>query len=310
MSQLIKSAKIYTTHLPEWSTLAANLSECKIEPLKEGTPQTRAMGFVAVDEEDPNKVLRVFQGGMQFRFRMDEKVIPNKVLKAEVRVAIERIKQETGRKPGRKERIEIRDSVKDELACKAFVTSTEVDAFYDPANHWLIIATTQQKVCDALVSHLVYACESVKMETIYVSDVAMGLTTRLKNWLAQQADEAFEGEVFGDLETAGTVELQQDKRRLRVKMDTLAQAELGLKTAMNQGFTVKSIGLTTESGTHFTLTDVFDLRSVVFPNKVEAEEGAEDPWMAQAILEMGEMSALIAKLTEMFSAKEASDAAA
>ena len=65
MSQLIKSAKIYTTHLPEWSTLAANLSECKIEPLKEGTPQTRAMGFVPVDDEDPNKVLRVFQGGMQ-----------------------------------------------------------------------------------------------------------------------------------------------------------------------------------------------------------------------------------------------------
>lgn len=304
MNQLIKSAKIYTTHLPEWSALAVNLSESKIEPLKEGTPQTRAMGFVAVDEEDPNKVLRVFQGGMQFRFRMDEKVIPSKVLKAEIRAAVERIKQETGRKPGRKERIEIRDSVKDELACKAFVTSTEVDAFYDPDNHWLIIATTQQKICDNLVSCLVYACESVKMETIYVSDVAMGLTTRLKNWLAQQADEAFEGEVFGDLETAGTVELQQDKRRLRVKMDTLAQAELGLKTAMSQGFTVKSIGLTTESGTHFTLTDVFDLRSIVFPNKVEAEEGAEDPWMAQAILEMGEMSTLIARLVEMFSAKE------
>ena len=304
MSQLIKSAKIYTTHLPEWSTLAANLSECKIEPLKEGTPQTRAMGFVAVDEEDPNKVLRVFQGGMQFRFRMDEKVIPNKVLKIEVKAAIERIKQETGRKPGRKERVEIRETVKDELACKAFVTSTEVDAFYDPENHWLIIATTQQKVCDALMNHLVYACESVKTETIHVSDVAMGLTTRLKNWLANEVGESVEGEAFGDFETAGTVELQQDKRRLRVKMDTLAQAELGLKTAMNQGFTVKSITLTTESGTHFTLTDVFDLRGIVFPNKVEAEEGDESPWMAQAILEMGEMSSLIAKLIEMFSVKE------
>jgi len=307
MSQLIKSAKIYTTHLPEWATLAVNLSECTIEPLQEGTPQIRSMGFVPVDDEDSNKVLRVFQGGMQFRFRMDEKVIPSKVLKAEIRVAVERIEQETGRKPGRKELIEIRETVKDELACKAFVTSTEVDAFYDPDNHWLIIATTQQKICDALVSALVYACESVKMETIYVSDVAMGLTTRLKNWLAQQADEAFEGEVFGDLETAGTVELQQDKRRLRVKMDTLAQAKLGLKTAMNQGLTVKSIALTTESGTHFTLTDVFDLRGIVFPNKVEAEEVDEGPWMAQAILEMGEMSALIAKLIEMFSTKEASN---
>jgi recombination associated protein RdgC len=301
MTQLIKAISVYTAHLPELEVLANALAGSIFQPIEPNTAIRSSVGFVAFENDH---IVRSFPGGLAFRLRCDNKLIPGKVIKAAVAEKVALIKEETGRKPGKKERKELKEVVIEELALQAFVNSTVVEIYYNPETNWLVIPTTQRKLADAAISALVYACESVKTETIHVSDVAMGLTTRLEQFLKGE-----EG-AFGVFDPCGTVELAQDDRRLRVKMATLNQAAEGLQVALTQGFRVKQATLSHNGTTEFTLTDDLKVKGLAFSTKPTAEEADEheDPWVPQVTLEFAETCAVMKDLIAMFSPKETPDA--
>lgn len=297
MKQLIKSATVYNAVLPPEANLREHLSTSQfVEPM---SLQAKSIGFVA--REGADSLVEGFPGGLSFTVRIDQKLIPGSVVNAELAKQVKLLEQTTGRKPGKKERTEIKQDIIAEITPRALVVTTLLTCFHHTDTNMLIIPTTNKKLAGSIVSELVNAVGSVKTTTIHVSNVKRGLTTRLKAWLAGDDD------VFSGLLPRGEVALEQDERKVTVKMGELMATQQGLSEALAAGFEVKALGLEFSAGTELKLTDDFQLRTIAFAHP--PVEGDDDLFAAEAALEVQELADVVTFLCEMFGYTEEEAAA-
>lgn len=294
--KLIKAAITYKATIPtDVDALIAHLEEKQFTEC--GELQLRSTGFVPVIEG--GALVERFAGGLAFRVRIDDKIIPSAAVKAEVEKRAKAIEAQTGRKPGRKERAEIKEVVLLDLARRALVkTTASVTCFYEVATGYLIVATSSGKVSDHCVSLLISAVGSVKTETLHVSDAKHGLTTRLKEWLADD-------EGFGDFQPCDEVALVNEGRKVSVKMSSLQQAHSGLTEALLSGFSVKSIGFH-HGSVDFRLTDDFQLKRIHFVTE-DLQHEDDNWWSGEAAVSVKAVSDIISQLVEMLSYKAEQD---
>lgn len=291
MKQLIKAAIVYSAELPADEHLEQHLKENAFTEMT--SLQLRSAGFAAFDS---GLYTAPFPGGVAFKVRVDEKIIPASALHQEVeRMALETLRM-TGRKPGKKERKELKDAALLSLAVRAFSRTSIITCFYERATQYLIVPTTSKKLSDTINSTLVHAVASMKTTTINVSGIKHGLTARMAKWL-ENDDEA-----FGEFNPSGDASLAIEKRRITVKMGHLLTAKEGLQEAISKGFQVTSLGFChTDTGVEFRLTDAFHFKGVVFLT----EPGEADDWFAaQAAIEVAEFSKVITELCNMMAYQE------
>lgn len=300
MTQLIKATRIFNAALPSAEAMRGHLvNEAFAEPL---ATQLATCGFVPMEQ---GTYVTEFPGGYAFRFRIAQKVLPGSVIKQAVADECAKIEADTGRKPGKNEKREIKENIIEDLAQQAFVRYTDVIAYFRQETNHLFVPTLSKAVGDKLMTKLVAAVESVKTETIHVSNVTQGLTARLKKWLNDGDDDA-----FGEFYPVNDVELEQEERSVRVKMSNLSQARGTLNSSLGQGFSVNAIGLSLD-GDEFKLTDDFKLRSINLRDpeqeeQLEEEQLEEAPtFEAQVGIEVDRIGLIVDQLVEMFSYKEA-----
>lgn len=291
--KLIKNAIIYKAELPAAHLLSDHLAERLFsdpQPTEAGS-----LGFIKRGEN----LVDVYPGGLAFTVRMADKIIPAAAVKAEVEKRAKALAESTGRiKVPKSIRREIADEVTLEFRLKALVKVTEVTAFYNLQTRHLIVATSRQKVADSVTSLLVHAVGSVKTETINVSSLKHGLTTRIGAWLAGNDDDA-----FGDFNPIGEIALSMDGQKVSVKVMSLENAKQGLTEALSSGMTVDSVRLCSHSELTFKMTSDFHLKSIDFPSSDDSVE-AEDMWLHEASVQVVHVSGLITALEELFSYKE------
>lgn len=294
MKQLIKSATIFCAELPSADALRGHFLEDVFADVL--SLQAAGIGFVPRTDtfvmENGANLVEEFTGGVAFTVRVDQKIIPGSVVKAEVDRRSKLLERERGRKPGKKERAEMKLEVIDGFMPHALVRSTLITCYHHTLMNYLIIPTTNKKLAQQVVSLLVNSVGSVKTTTINVADVKGGLTKRLKDWLDGDVD------AFGGLDPVAEVVLEQDDRKVSVRMGDLTSAGDALKEALASRFTVKSLGLSFEGGTALKLTDDFHLRGIWIANPIE--DGDDDSFEAQATLELSELIDAITFLCEMF----------
>lgn len=299
MKQLIKSASVYKAELPNADALRAHLAE---KPFAECEPtQTVSVGFVPINEQD---LVVEFPGGLAFGVRIDTKIIPTSAIQKETRRLTERFEQLEGRKPKKLERLDLKDAALLSLAKTAFVKTALIRVFYHRDTGYLIVPTTSAKLCDIVTSQLVQAVGSVKTETIHVSNVKHGLTTRLRNWLGHQTGEFSDGEGFGAFHPCGEVAMAQEKRKITIKMGGLESAQSAITEAFAGAFEVTSLGLTYNGQTEFRLTHDFKFKGLGFADTPDPDN--EDPYglAVTAALEVSALADVVTELCTMLAYKE------
>ena len=284
MKQLIKAAIVYVAQLPSADALAEHLAEMAFTELQ--PTQTRSVGFVA---PSMGGLVTEFPGGLAFRVRIDEKIIPASAVQKEVAKRAEAWEL-TGQKAGKKVRQDLKDDVLLDFAKTAFARTSAITCFYERETNYLIVPTTGRRLSDMITSALVGAVGSVKTETINVSNVKHGLTKRLTDWLGGEDSS------FGPFDPCGEAALAQEKRKVTVKMGGLQAASSGLKEALAGGFEVTSLGFTHDGQTEFRLTHDFHLRGIEFSHPPTEED---DLFIAEAALEVSAVSAIVAELCDM-----------
>ncbi|WP_174864131.1 recombination-associated protein RdgC [Comamonas jiangduensis] len=289
MKQIIKSATVYKADFGIKQEALADKLQASV--FQECPPtRMRSWGFVPVADGD--HLVLPFKNGFAFRVRIDEKQIPASVINQKVNEAAERIKELDNRTPGKKERAEIKDEVLMELAKQAFPRTAIITCFYQQTTGYLIVPTTSKKLADIIVTSLVHAAGSVKTETIHVSDVKHGLTTRLQAW-ANGNDDA-----FGVFQPCAEAALKQGERKINIKMGSLRGAETGIKEALAASFEVMSMGFTHDGETEFRLTHDFKLKGIECSH-TDSEDEEEVSFYSQATLEVDAVSSIITDLVEM-----------
>lgn len=293
MKQLIKSATVFNAVLPPAAELALLLEE---SPFTEALSlETKAIGFVA--REDAGPTVEEFPGGLAFTVRYDEKIIPPSIVRSELAKVCKSIEQAEGRKPGNKERKELKHGVMDDLAQVALVRTKIVTCFYHVASNYLVVPTTSKKLSQAIISALIHAVGSVKTTTINVS-IRKGTTERMRRWLEDDDSVAFE-----PLFPRGEVVLNaEDNQRLTAKMEELESAREGLVEALRRGFTVKSVGFAMDNGVTFKVNDEFQIQAIAIPQGPDGEI-EDEPFAAQAAIELAEVHDIVKVLCEMYDYK-------
>lgn len=291
MTQLIKATRIFTAALPSAEALRGHLaSEAFAEP---GAFALASYGFVPMDQ---GTFVTEFPGGYAFKFRYAQKVIPGSIIKQAMADAVREIENETGRKPGKKEKAEIKERIITEFSAQAFVRTTDVICYFRSATNHLLVPTLSKTIGDRLMTKLVFAVESLKTETIHVSNVTQGLTARLKKWLDDEDNS------FGEFYPVNEVDLEQEHRSVRVKMAALQSARATMESSLDQQFSVSAIGLSLGVD-EFKFTHDFKLRAIKLadPDEVSNEETEGEPgFEAQAAIEVDRIGLIVDALVEMF----------
>ncbi len=290
--KLIKNARVFKAVLPSASALEKHLAEKGFtEPL---LAEAGSIGFI---ERDGFGWVTPFHGGLAFAVRIDEKIVPVGAINTALAKRVKEIEEREGIKVGKKFRAELKNDVIVDLRCKALVKTAIITCFYDTKNNYLIVPTTSSAIAGRITGLLVQAVGSVKTETIHVSDVKQGLTTRMKAWLDD--DES----AFESFTPSGQVALALNGQRLTVKMTSLESASEGLQNAFTAGFEVKSIRLFDGESASFVMSSDFAFSSIEFP-ALAYEEHVEDQWQHEASVQVLSFSSIITKLCAMFAYKE------
>lgn len=301
---MIKNAFVYRADLPtDLVVLHNHLAEVPHHEPASNVDGTH--GFVPPFGQSCTLVGK-FNGGLAFSLRVDTKLMPSSAINAEVKKRVAALLQTTGQTRMSKDaRAEIKDMVRAEFCAKAIVTTSVVNVFYHPESRFLVVATASKRLADLTTTALVRAVGRMKTETINVSSVKMGLTTRLKEWLPQVDAEGdiLEGDAgaFGEFEPTGEVTMANSERhKLTIKADTLAAGEEAIKEAMKRGYGVTSMGLA-HGCVKFRLTSDFYLRGIDIPRE---EHPVGNDWEHEAAWEMTNVVAVMADLCEMFAYQE------
>lgn len=291
--KLIKNAIVYKAILPNADLLRLHLAEA---PLGEMTSlSVNNSGFVPNDTT--KELVTEFPGGLSFDFRYDEKIIPASMVKTEVKKRSAEIEEAQGYRPGRKQMREIRENILAGLAAVALVRTTAVTCFYDTENQFLIVPVSSRTMADRTISKLIHAVGSVETRTINISDIKLGLTTRLKAWLEGEED------IFGVLDPCDEVNLNRGGDKVNVKLASLDSHRDGLIEAIGSEFYVDALRFD-HGGTSFKLTSSFHFKSITFP--AVQSEPQEDPigtWMHEASVQLLQFSEIVTNLCDLLGYK-------
>lgn len=265
----LKNAIIFKATLPEAELLSGHLNEVLFTAIAENE-KSRA-GFIS--NIITGELVTPFNGGLSVSLRIDEKIMPSHVINKEVNERAAVIESQTGKKLKRAERNAVKDIVISELCKKAFVKTTVINAYYNIEHAFLIVATGSKSFASLLVSYLVKAVGSIKTETIHISDIKHGLTTRLKRFTSDEKD-AFDGFYIGDFVQLSRKGEQNEVIKYAAEIDTIKSE---LADNLNDGFIVDQMCLCT-GDLSFLLTENFHFKRINTRDDVEYDDEDDIPY--------------------------------
>lgn len=296
--KLIKNAIVYRVDLPSNDDLTKNLEELPFVPL--GETMLGSSGFVP--NRGTGELVTPIAGGLAISMRYDEKIIPESAVRARVDEKAAEINREEGRTLRRKERAEIRDVILAEMARVAFEKTAYVDAFYYRQEGYLIVATGSKSLASMLTGLLVRAVGSIKSQTINVSDLKQGITTRLRNWI--DGIENMQGTAqFGPFGVGSHVQMKGlSGERLSIQMEeSVSEAKEAVAEALASGFMVERIALD-HGPVSFRLTSDFHLKSISIDAADEPEDDDMDAagyWRHEAGAQLALVADVISNLCDL-----------
>jgi recombination associated protein RdgC len=281
---VIKNASIFRVTKPVTIT-HDNLEPMAFTPT--GKTQQKSLGWVP-HGDDYGWLVRVNSGAQVMRLRVETRTVPAATIAKGVDALCEAIEAETGRKPGRKERRDLKEEVLLSLLPHAFPKQKDVLAILD--GEWLILDTTSAGLVDDAITALVKCADGFVAERL---NTATSPAVAMSTWLT---DEAPEG--FGIGRACELRACDESSAKVRYTNHPLLTDEVQAHLA--QGKQPTSLALEFDDRVQFTLTDALQLKKIDFDDKVmvlarqhDINPGDFDGSLAIAI---GEFRPLIAEL--------------
>lgn len=263
-----KNAIVYKATLPSQKPLAKHLEEMPYCPV--GETEFSRSSFVT--HPITGELVTPITGGFMFVVRVDQKIIPADVINEEVNKRVSSIEELQEAKLSKDEKASIKDNVTVDLCRQAFVKSTLVLALYHEESKLLFVNTISKKLASLTCSMLVRVVGSIKTETIHISDIKNGLTTRLKNYLSGDED-AFSGFAIGNYIRLSR--LADEKEVITYSADVASVSE-ELNDSLNTGFIVESMELSLNKAS-FLLTDKFHFKQISTDSEYSPRDEDDKP---------------------------------
>lgn len=257
-----------------------------------GPSQVSSVGFVP-PRAAGGAMVEAIDGQWLMKLAIETRSVPASTLRREVEKRVADIEKQTGRKPGKKERKDLKEDVLLELLPRAFTKLAHVNAWINPHAKTLVLDTPSASRADDVASTLVQAIDGMTL---------MGINTKIDpapamaSWLADgEAPEGFA--IDRDCELKATDESRAIVRYVNHPLDTEE-----VKQHISDGKRPTKLAMTWDDRVSFVLTDSGALRSLAYLDGTMEVAGSKeekaDAFDADAALCTGELSKLMAAMTE------------
>ncbi len=277
---------------PQWQVELTQVEEAlaKVPFLECGATQEKSLGWVPPRGEPHGPLAESVGGQWILRFMVESKVLPGSVLARRVKEKAERIEQETGRKPGKKESKELKDEAKLDLLPMAFTKQGSMWVWIDTTSRLLVLDTSSQGRADEVVTLLVEALPGLSVSLI---NTQTSPQAAMSHWLKEQEPPVgFTVDRECELKSAS-----EEKAVVRYARHPLDIEEV--QAHIDAGKLPTKLALTWDDRVSFMLTEGLQLKKVTFLDTVfegtKADDGGFDTDVAIAT---GELVKLIPDLIE------------
>lgn len=250
--------------------------------------QQKSLGWVPPGQ-DHGWLVRVNSGARVMRLRVETRTVPAATIAEHVDKMCKAIEASTGRKPGKKEKRDLKEKALTTLLPHAFPKQKDVLCILD--GEWLILDTTSTSLADDALTALVKCVDGFVAEPLStVTSPSVAMST----WLSEQEGPA--GFYVGR-----ECELRAcDESSAKVRYTNHPLFTDEVKTHLTQGKQPTSLALNFDDRVAFTLTDCLHLKKIDFGDKVmeQVKENGLNPgdFDGSMAIAIGELRALVPEL--------------
>jgi len=277
---------------PHWQGELTRVEEALAKaPFMEcGATQEKSLGWVPPRGEAHGPLVESVGGQWILRFMVESKVLPASVLARRVKEKAERIEQETGRKPGKKESRDLKDEAKLDLLPMAFTKQGSMWVWIDTAARLLVLDTASQGRADEVVTLLVEALPGLSVSLI---NTQTSPQAAMSHWLKEQEPPVgFTVDRECELKSA-----TEEKAVVRYARHPLDIEEV--QAHISAGKLPTRLALTWDDRVSFMLTEGLQIKKVSFLDAVfEGTQADDSGFDTDVAIATGELSRLIPDLIE------------
>ena len=282
---------------PSWEGIDAQKLQSALElrpfhPV--GLSERRTVGWVAPRDEPHSPLVEVVAGQYLFKVKSQTRVVPSSAVKEELEARLERIEQETGRRPKGQAKRDLKEQIEHELLPRAFTKTGATLVWLDPKARMLYVNAGSLKKADAVTSELVQTLEGAL--PLKLLQTTTSPATAMATWLREQ----FTPTDFSIDEECVLRQPDESKATVRYSRHNLESDEV--VRHIEQGKLPTQLAMTWNRRVSFVLTDSLQVRKLKFLDVVleDAQSGAPDTkdssFDADAAITTTELSRLIPAL--------------
>lgn len=288
---MMKNAIIYRFTGDIGESIESDLTKAAFIPCQPS--QEKSSGWIAPRTE--HGALAEFVGGeLIVKLRIETKTVPREAVDKLAGEKVAQIEATTGRKPGKKERRELKEEALRELMQHALPRQSDVLAWIDRDAGLLIVGAGTQSKADEFATALVTALPGLQvalLQTNVTPQIAM------TNWLTATSPDDWPAglSVERECELKGG---EPDKSVVKFTRHSLLNDEIRLH--ISQGKLPTKLALSWEGRVSFVLTEGLQVKKLAVDVLSEpgAGDGKDDRFDADVAIFTGEMKKMIPGLID------------
>ncbi|PIT12613.1 recombination-associated protein RdgC [Snodgrassella alvi] len=250
-------------NLPDLETLVNKLAEAEFKPCM--GLDWDSIGFASPVSFSPEMVFPA-QNTWRIALKKEEKVLPAAVVRDILEEKINEIREAEGRNVGRKEKMELKETITDDLLPRAFTKSGKTEAIIDTQRALLLINQANTNRAEMLLTKLRDALGGLEAKLPRTQQSPGSMMTE---WLLNGA-AAGHFELDCDCELKG---LGDAAPVVRISHQDLTAEEV--VNLVKNGKVVTQLGLCWQDRVRFVLTQDFTLKRIQFLDVIQEEAAGQ-----------------------------------
>jgi recombination associated protein RdgC len=266
---------------------AARFVEC-------GASQSESLGWVEPRGEKHGPLIESVAGQWILKLCTETKAVPGGAVKSQLEARLDKIEQDTGRRPKGKAAKELKEDIVQELLPRAFPKRGNTPIWIDLERSLVVIGAGSSKKADRIVTLLTeLLAGGIRLDLVQTQ---MSASTAMAEWLStKEAPPGFTIDRECELKQPDS-----EKSLVRYARHTLDIDEVG--EHIKQGKLPTQLALTWDNRVSFVLTENFAIKKiklldVVLEGKEPAGKGDND-FDADVAIATGELGKLLPDLVE------------
>lgn len=272
------------SELPSIHDIEEKLASARFVPV--GPTQDKSVGFMPPREEHGAMVESV-NGQHIIKVAIETKSVPSSVLNEKANQACKQIEEQTGRKPGKKERRDIKDEVLLSLLPAAFPKRSNITVWINPSKRLVLIGSASATKVDA-VAWVLVAALGISLQMLNTTTSPQAAMTQ---WLLAASPDDWPDNLNIERECL-LKSIGEDAASVRFTRHHLANDEV--RKHVMEGKLPTALALNWDGRVTFVLTEGLQLKKVQFlDGLMDGGDEYEDRFDADVALSTGMLDPLL-----------------